>query len=240
MRSSARADHTRLRILRPLSVLRTIGIVIAVVVLLPYLLTPLSLVVNQPSTLMLWRWATGQRVERIFVPLARMGRYLPETVLVAEDARFCSHYGVDFREMQHALDDSDDIADMRGFSTITQQTVKNLFLWPGRSYVRKALEIPLALWFDLVVPKRRILEIYLNIAQWGPDGEFGAAAAARRDFGRPVARLTERDAALLAAALPNPFVRDPKHPSHMLRRLADLYRMRAARATGFDCIRARS
>src|SRR6202040_3917651 len=98
----------------------------------------------------------------------------------------------------------DDIGEARGGSTITQQTAKNLFLWPGRSFVRKALEFPLALWIDLVLPKRRIMEIYLNIARWGPNGEFGAEAGARSAFGKSAVDLDRREAALLASILPNP------------------------------------
>ena len=111
-------------------------------------------------------------------------------MIAAEDGRFCSHYGVDFAELRDAIEDADDISDMRGGSTITQQTAKNLFLWGGRSYVRKALEFPLAVWLDLVLPKRRLMEIYLNIAEWGPSGVFGAQAGARRAFGKPAADLS--------------------------------------------------
>ena len=111
-------------------------------------------------------------------------------MIVAEDGRFCSHHGVDFAEIREAIADADDLDDMRGGSTITQQVAKNLFLWPGRSFVRKALEFPLALWIDLVLPKRRILEIYLNIAEWGPNGEFGVEAGSRRAFGKPARDLS--------------------------------------------------
>ena len=95
----------------------------------------------------------------------------------SEDGRFCTHHGVDFQEIREAIEDAEDFDDLRGGSTITQQVAKNLFLWPGRSVVRKVLEFPLALWIDLVLPKRRVLEIYLNIAEWGPNGQFGAEAA---------------------------------------------------------------
>ena len=97
---------------------------------------------------------------------------------------------------------------MRGGSTITQQVAKNLFLWPGRSWLRKALEFPLALWIDLVLSKRRILEIYLNIAEWGPNGEFGVEAGSRYAFGKPARDLSRYQAALLAAVLPNPAIRN--------------------------------
>jgi monofunctional biosynthetic peptidoglycan transglycosylase len=116
--------------------------------------------------------------------------------------------------------------------------VKNLFLWPGRSYVRKALEVPLSLWADLVLPKRRIMEIYLNVAEWGPDGEFGVAAGARYAFNKPPADLTAREAALLAAVLPNPVRRNARKPGRGLSRLAGIYQARAARAHGLDaCLR---
>ena len=139
---------------------------------------------------MLWRHLTGARVEHHFVPITRISPSLPLAVIVAEDGRFCSHHGVDFAEIREAIAEADDIDDMRGGSTITQQVAKNLFLWSGRSLVRKALEFPLALWIDLVLPKRRILEIYLNIAEWGPNGEFGAEAGAERAFGKPARDLS--------------------------------------------------
>jgi len=126
-----------------------------------------------------------------------------------------------------------------GGSTISQQLAKNLFLWPGHSYVRKALELPLALWIDLVLPKRRQLEIYLNVAEWGPSGEFGAEAGARRAFGKPAAALSASEAALLVAILPNPIRRDARRPSLTLRRLAAIYTVRSAFATDIDrCVRA--
>ena len=119
---------------------------------------------------------------------------------------------------------------MRGGSTITQQVAKNLFLWPGRSWLRKALEFPLALWIDLVLSKRRILEIYLNIAEWGPNGEFGVEAGSRYAFGKSARDLTHYQAALLAAVLPNPAARNAHRPGPGLRRLAGLYVGRSAHA----------
>src|SRR5499426_4572105 len=156
-----------------------LALAILVMLVLPYLLVPLYRTVNPISTLMLWRWVTGARVERSFVPIERMAPALPATVIASEDGRFCSHRGVDWREIRERLDDVDEIGAARAVSSITQQTAKNLFLWPGRSFLRKALELPLALWIDFVLPKRRVLEIYLNIAEWGPSGQLGAEAAAR-------------------------------------------------------------
>jgi monofunctional biosynthetic peptidoglycan transglycosylase len=111
-------------------------------------------------------------------------------------------------------------------STITQQTAKNLFLWPGRSFVRKALELPLALWMDLLLPKWRVLEIYLNIAEWGPSGQFGVEAASRNAFNKSAHALSPREAALLAAVLPNPRRRSARRPGPLVRRLAAIYEAR--------------
>lgn len=209
-------------------------------VLLPYLLTPLYLVIRPVSTPMLWRWVTGQRVVQTYLPLAAMSPALPITVIVAEDARFCTHAGVDWQGLRDVIEDADDTDDIRGGSTITQQTAKNLFLWGGRSYVRKALEMPLALWIDFVLPKSRILEIYLNIAQWGPTGEFGVEAGSRRAFNKSAREVSAPEAALLAGMLPNPVVRDARRPGPALRRLASIHQGRAAGAGPLDsCVRAR-
>ena len=221
------------------------AVVIAIlfVVLLPYLLVPLYRVVNPVSTPMLWRWATGARVERGWVPIDRIAPVLVLAVISAEDTRFCAHHGVDFsqlREVVRGIDDLDDLSEARGGSTITQQAAKNLFLWQGRSYVRKILEFPLALWIDLVLPKRRQLEIYLNIVEWGPNGEFGAQTAARRAFNKPARDLNAREAALLAAMLPNPRRRDARAPTPALARLAGIYQGRMAVSPALDaCVRAR-
>jgi monofunctional glycosyltransferase len=207
------------------SVLAIVGLI-----LLPYLITPLYSVVDPVSTTMLSRRLSGLRVERQFVPITRMSPALPLVVIIAEDGRFCTHHGIDLTEIREAIAEADDIDEMRGGSTITQQVAKNLFLWQGRSYVRKALEFPLALWIDLVLSKRRTMEIYLNIAEWGPNGEFGAEAGARRAFGKPAQSLSPYEAALLAAILPNPTNRNARQPGPSLRRLAGLYVARAARA----------
>jgi monofunctional biosynthetic peptidoglycan transglycosylase len=207
---------------------RGAALAIAVVLLLPYLLVPLYRVLNPVSTLMLWRWAKGARVERSFVPIERMAPALPATVIASEDGRFCTHRGVDWREIRERLDDVDEISAARAVSSITQQTAKNLFLWPGRSFLRKALELPLALWIDLVLPKWRVLEIYLNIAEWGPNGQFGAEAGSRYAFNKSVRSLTPREAALLAAVLPNPRRRSAKQPGPAVRRLAAIYEARGA------------
>jgi monofunctional biosynthetic peptidoglycan transglycosylase len=220
-------------------VIRALAIGCVILLILPYLLTPLYRVADPVSTLMLWRWATRARVERAVKPIDLMAPVLPRTVLAAEDERFCSHHGIDFVELLHVIKaETRGVGRPRGGSGITQQLAKNLFLWPGHSYVRKALEFPLALWIDLVIPKRRQLEIYLNIVEWGPNGEFGAEAGARRAFNKSANALSASEAALLAAALPNPIKRDARRPGEGLRRLATLYVGRAAAVADIDrCVR---
>jgi monofunctional biosynthetic peptidoglycan transglycosylase len=210
------------------------AIVVAVLVLVPYAIAPSYRFIDPISTPMLWRRATGARVAQLVVPLNRISPALRLAVIVAEDGSFCHNHGIDLGAMREALLRSGDVGEARGASTITQQTVKNLFLWQGHSYVRKALEIPLALWLNLVLPKRRILEIYLNIAQWGPNGEFGAEAGARWAFGKSVRDLTPDQAAELAAILPNPIARSARMPGALVRRLAGLYGRRAANFGALD------
>ena len=221
-------------------VIRWVIVVLLFLLLLPYALTPLYRVVDPVSTLMLWRWAKRARVERTVVPIDRMAPILPRSVIAAEDDRFCTHHGIDFDELRRVVrSESNGIRRARGGSSITQQLAKNLFLWPGRSYVRKALEFPLALWIDLVIPKRRQLEIYLNVAEWGPNGEFGAETGARHAFGKSASAVTAGEAALMAAMLPNPLRRNAHQPSPALRRLGTTYAARAAGGTDIDrCVRA--
>jgi monofunctional biosynthetic peptidoglycan transglycosylase len=218
--------------------IRVMLVLVLILVLLPYLLAPLYRFVDPPSTLMLWRRITFAPVQQTWLPLAAISPALPRAVLVAEDARFCSHRGIDFGELRAAWRDADDMSEMRGGSTIAQQTVKNLFLWPGRSVVRKVLEFPLALWFDLVVGKRRVMEIYLNIAEWGPNGQFGAEAGSRHAFGKSARDVNAREAALLAAILPNPIRRSAGKPVSGVRRLAGIHEGRSRRSGAFaDCVR---
>jgi monofunctional biosynthetic peptidoglycan transglycosylase len=219
----------------------TCAAIILALVLAPYVIAPFYRSIEPVSTPMLWRWATGQRVARIVVPLYQIARPLPLTVILAEDASFCHNHGIDLSAIRDALQQSDeDVADARGASTITQQLAKNLFLWPGHSVVRKVLEFPLAIWLTLVLPKRRIAEIYLNVAEWGPNGEFGAEAGARWAFGIPARDLDAEEAAELTAILPNPIERSARHPSVLIRQLAALYVRRAADHPAQDaCLYAR-
>lgn len=226
-RQRRRASHAPGSGLRRLLVFCVI--VVLVVLAAPYIIAPFYRVIDPVSTPMLWRWATGQRVQRIFVPLGRIAPVVPQTVILAEDASFCRNHGIDLGAIREVLQQSDDdIAESRGASTITQQTVKNLFLWPGHSIVRKVLEMPLAIWLTLVLPKRRIMEIYLNTAEWGPNGEFGIEAGARWAFGKSARDLDAWQAAELTAILPNPHLRSARDPSTLVRRLAALHERRAA------------
>jgi monofunctional biosynthetic peptidoglycan transglycosylase len=190
------------------------------------------------STLMLARWAFGETVDRAYVPLEHISATLQKAIIVSEDARFCRHDGVDWGALRGVIDSSDSDGPKRGASTITMQTAKNLFLWPGRSYLRKAIEVPLALLLDLVWPKRRILEIYLNVAEWG-EGLYGAEAAAQRYFAKSADRLDEREAALLATALPSPARRNAARPTRLHVALARklISRIAATDPALFACLR---
>ncbi len=214
-----------MRIARKLPV--ALLVLLLAVLLLPYLVAPFYRTGHPASALMAWRHLTGAPVSRQWVDLAAMAASLPRSVVASEDAKFCTHRGVDWGALREVIDDAEDGEPSRGGSTITQQVAKNLFLWPGRSMVRKALELPLALWIDFVLPKPRILEIYLNIAELGPTGQFGAQAGSLYAFGHGAAMLTPREAALLAAILPNPHIRSARNPGPGVRRLAGIYVARA-------------
>jgi monofunctional glycosyltransferase len=225
--------------------LRLIGwavVIVIAILLIPYVLAPFYRFGHPVSALMLERRLTGARVERIWIPLDAVPPAVAEAVIAAEDAHFCTHHGIDWGELRAALADAEEGGRLRGGSTITQQVAKNLFLWQGRSFVRKALEAPLAVWIDFVLSKRRILEIYLNIAAWGPSGEFGIEAGARRAFGKSARALTPQEGALMAAILPNPVRRSASRPRPAVQRLGGIYlaRAHARMAAGFDrCLRAR-
>lgn len=202
-----------------------------VIVLIPLVLTLLYIppFVRPVSTLMLGDLVTLQGYDRRWVPLEDVAPVLAHSVIMSEDGQFCRHLGIDFGELKGVVSDALAGEPTRGASTITMQTVKNLYLWNSRSILRKVVELPLAAYFDLVVPKRRIMEIYLNIAEWGP-GIYGIEAAAQHHFGVPARQLTARQSALLAVTLPNPINRNPAKPSAGLKRLANLIQRRAARS----------
>ena len=193
--------------------------------------------VHPLSTLMMKDLVTFRGYTREWTPLEEFGPRLVNSVLMSEDGQFCSHRGIDLGEFRAIFDDFMAGEATRGGSTITMQTVKNLYLWHGRSYIRKAIELPYAIYLDVVMPKRRIMEIYLNIAEWGP-GIYGAEAAAQHHFGKSTRELTARQAALLAVTLPNPHTRTPGKPSAGLNRLAATIERRAGHAGGYNhCLR---
>ncbi len=205
---------------------RHVGAVLLALVLVPVVLTPIYRLVDPVSTLMIWERVTAGPIDRRWVSLDDMSKWAVIAAVVSEDSRYCEHAGVDWKALGTVIDRADETDRPRGASTIAMQTVKNLFLWTSRSYVRKALEIPLALYANLVLGKRRLIEIYLNIAEFGP-GIFGVEAAARHYFHRSAKGLSTGEAALLAASLPNPAARDPAHPSALLRALARTVASRA-------------
>ncbi|MGE0626257.1 MAG: monofunctional biosynthetic peptidoglycan transglycosylase [Hyphomicrobiaceae bacterium] len=178
------------------------------------------------STVMALQRLEGIEIDQRWVPLHAISPNLIRAVIMSEDNQFCRHFGVDIAELRRAIRRAErDDDDVRGASTISMQTTKNLLLWPDKSYMRKAIEIPLTLVMEQIWPKRRIMEVYLNIAEWGP-GIFGAEAAARYHFGKPASALSRREAALLAVALPNPLTRVASRPSPSLRRVAALIERR--------------
>jgi monofunctional biosynthetic peptidoglycan transglycosylase len=214
-------------------ILRTLGLALLVILALPYALIPVYRVIDPPfSSLMTRQFLTGVNVRQQWVDFEDISPALPRAVVISEDAAFCRHWGVDWNAVSDALEDAEDGNGVRGASTIPMQTAKNLFLWNGHSYIRKIMEVPLAYTMSVFWPKRRMLEIYLNIAEWGPN-IYGIEAAAQYHFGRSAKNLTRRQAALLTVALPNPITRNPAKPGPGLRRLANVIERRAARAGGY-------
>lgn len=176
-----------------------IGLVVSLVwtLLLRFLPVPFTLLMMTESIF------EGRTIRHEWVPLERISPNLVRAVIASEDDGFCRHWGFDFDQLQDALRQAQNGGRLRGASTISQQTAKNVFLWPGRSYIRKGFEAYFTVLIEALWPKRRIMEVYLNVIEWGP-GVFGAEAAARRWFGKSAARLTPMEAARLAAILPNP------------------------------------
>ncbi len=208
---------------------------VIVLALVPAVLTLLYApsFVHPVSTLMLKDLVTFQGYDRRWVSLDDVAPVLANSVIMSEDGQFCFHHGVDLGELRGVVDDALAGEATRGASTITMQTVKNLFLWTRpASTLRKVVELPLAIYFDAVLSKRRIMEIYLNIAEWGP-GIYGIEAAAQYHFGVPARKLSRRQAALLTVSLPNPYARNPAKPGPGLRRLASLIERRASRSAAY-------
>lgn len=201
--------------------------ILAVLIAIPLVLTPLYLVIQPVSVPMLARMLTGQAVTREWRDIDAISDRLKASVILSEDGQFCRHWGVDLAALKDEVENYLAGRETRGASTLTMQVARNLFLWNQQSVIRKALEVPLAAYIDLVLPKKRIMEIYLNIAEWGPEGEFGVAAGSLRAFGREPQNLDWHTASLLAVTLPNPILRNPARPSGGLLRIAAIVENRA-------------
>lgn len=164
------------------------------------------------------------RLKHHWVPLDEMSKYLPVAVMASEDQRFLQHHGFDVVEIQNAVEERMAGKRRRGGSTISQQTAKNVFLWPTSSWVRKGLEAYFTALIELCWSKQRIMEVYLNSIEMG-DGIYGAEAVAQQHFGRPAEKLTRANCALIAATLPNPLKYSSKNPSrYMLKRQTAIMR----------------
>jgi len=209
-------------------------VLVVLAVGLPYLLIPLYAMpqIRPVSTLMLGEMMSGRAYERQWVDFDAIAPVLVQSVMMSEDGQFCTHSGIDWKELNLVIDDALVGEATRGASTIPMQTAKNLFLPSTRSVVRKALEIPLAMWMDMLWTKRRTMEIYLNIAEWAP-GVYGVEAAAQAYFGVPAAKLSARQSALLAVTLPNPIKRNAANPSRGMTRLAGIIEKRAAQSGAY-------
>jgi monofunctional biosynthetic peptidoglycan transglycosylase len=197
-----------------------------------YVTTALGIVMLVSITLTLpWRWLAPpttafilqdrfhhkSRIHQRWVPFGEISPALPIAVVAAEDQKFPHHHGFDFQSLSEAL--QEERRHRRGASTISQQLAKNLYLWPGRSLLRKALEAYFTVLIEFTWPKRRILEVYLNVVEFGPK-VYGVDAASRLFFGKPPSRITSREAALLAAVLPSPKRMSALRPSEYVRKRA--------------------
>jgi monofunctional biosynthetic peptidoglycan transglycosylase len=211
-RSSSSAPKTRAR--QPAkragkgfwrSLRQLVVVVLLVVIVGPIVGVLVYRFVPPPITwLMVQRKIEGKGLDHRWTPMSKISPALPRAVIAAEDSGFCAHHGFDFNAMQKAMANNEKRPSrIRGGSTISQQTAKNVFLWPDRSYVRKGLEAYYTVLIEGLWGKRRIMEVYLNSVEWGP-GVYGAEAAAHKWFGVSASKLTNAQAARLAAILPSP------------------------------------
>ena len=202
---------------------------LALLVVLIGLLLPVPFViayrfVPPPITsLMVIRWLGGAPIDKHWVPLDRMSAAMPRAVISSEDEKFCTHHGFDWVAMNNAYRAWRAGREPKGASTITMQVAKNLFLWPGRSVIRKGIEAYLTVLLEFFWDKHRIMEVYLNVIEWG-DGIYGADAAAHHYFNKPASALTAQEAALLAAVLPDPREWSPVHPTQYIAERAAIIR----------------
>ena len=208
---------------------RLIGLILLILIAAPVCGVLVFAVLPPPTTiLMLQQAAKGQGMDYRWRGLNDISPHLVHAAIAAEDARFCSHQGFDMEAIQKALDHNAEGGRVRGGSTISQQTAKNVFLWPSRDWVRKGLEAGYTVLIEAVWSKRRIMEVYLNVVEWAP-GVYGAQAAARHWFNKDAADLSAREAARLAAILPAPRRYRAASPGPYVRRRAA--RVQAAMGT---------
>lgn len=185
--------------------------------------------INPPMTYLMWKRTVQQavngkpiRFQHDWVSFEHISPNLTRAVIASEDNRFVEHFGIDFESIQKAMRFNQRSKRTKGGSTISQQTAKNIFLWPNRTYVRKGLELYFTVLIEAFWSKERIMEVYLNMIEMG-DGVYGAEKAARIHFNKPASQLTRAESALIASSLPSPRKRNPSKPSgYMLRRQAQI------------------
>jgi monofunctional biosynthetic peptidoglycan transglycosylase len=197
------------------------------ILLLAFVQPPMTAVMAEQTVARVFNGARPIWPRHTTVSRAKLSPHLRRAVLASEDDRFYLHNGIDFVEIDNALERRRRGGRLRGASTLTQQVAKNIFLWNGRSYVRKGMELYLTLWLELLLSKERILDLYLNLAEWGPS-VYGAEAAARVHFGKSAATLNREESARLAAILPSPRRWSPKGSVASRRMITILDRMQYA------------
>jgi len=203
------------------------AIVLVVGILGPIAVVAVYRVVPPPITwLMIERLFQGKGFDRRWVPLSHISPQLVRAVIASEDSGFCQHHGFDFAAIERALHHNAVSDTLRGGSTISQQTAKNIFLWPSRDWVRKGLEAWFTVLIETIWGKPRIMEVYLNSIEWGP-GVYGAEAAARHNFHTSAANLTPAQAARLAAIIPKPLAWRAAKPGPYVRRRSGTIVLRA-------------
>jgi monofunctional biosynthetic peptidoglycan transglycosylase len=207
--------------------------VLAGLMALPVVLTLAYSVVPPVSTLMLRDLVLLRGYDRDWIGLDEVAAVLENSVLASEDQTFCDHNGVEWPALRAQFDRWRAGEEARGASTLSMQVARNLFLWQGPSVVRKSLEVPLAVLIDTVWSKRRMMEVYINIAELGPQ-VYGFEAMAQQAFGRSAADVSRRQAALMVAALPLPSERNPAQPTGRQAWLADVISARAQRMGGYN------
>jgi monofunctional biosynthetic peptidoglycan transglycosylase len=200
---------------------------VAAILLVPAALTLLFAVIPVPLTpLMLIRAFEGAGIRKDWVPLDKISIDLQRSVIAAEDMSFCKHHGFDHAALEAAWESYEQGGKLRGGSTITMQTAKNLFLWPDRTFIRKGLEAWFTLYIETLWTKQRTLEVYLNIVEWGT-GVYGAEAAAQYHFHKSAAALNANEAALLASVLPSPQKWSASKPGPYVRTRSETVEARA-------------